>query len=145
MLPWFLQPQVVGITAPAEGTEVFDAALFPEGPGFQTLPLLLGEGEGTGSRPLPWFQEALVMGTTVVPGASGCLHLPQFLKPLFTSVASVPRTSGCGSCFCCSPGFTASRSSPLTLRCVDVWISQTFWCAVQGIPCWYVDVELVVT
>ena len=45
----------------------------------------------------------------------------------------------------CSPSFTAFWGlSPPTFRCIAAWISQTSYCAVQGVLCWLMHVHLVV-
>ena len=62
---------------------------------------------------LPGFLGPLFMGITIVP------------RPLVADMAAVSGTSYLGSCHYCSFGSAASRrSSPLTIRCVDVWISR---------------------
>ena len=43
----------------------------------------------------------------------------------------------------CSP--SSPSSSPLNFRCMAMWISQSFCCAVSGIFCLLVNVHLVVT
>ena len=101
----------------------------------------------------------LVLGTLVLPGASGsvdCLSSWSFcswsflqsLQPLVAGTTTVPGASdfGSGSCFCCSPGSTTSTiSSPPAFRCIDAWISRAFLWAVQRILCWSMDVLMVVT
>ena len=115
-----------------------------------------GEEEGAGSPVLSWFPESPMVGhsDSWPLGSIDCLDsqglhlwgLPQFLGPLKTDLATDPGSSGLGSYHHCSPGSTASRrSSPPTFRCIDVGISQMFWCAAQRVLCWSLDVLVVVT
>ena len=149
---WFLDSQVTGTVAAApRAVCVLDVP-----------PATIGGAVAGG------VEEGLVIGIVAVPGVSshgpvgilgasrsvGCLDawslcswpLSQFLGPLVTGVAIDPRTVGLSSCYHYSPGSTAPRrSSPPTFRCIDVWISQTFWCAVQKVLCWSVNIPLVIT
>ena len=116
------------------------------GLGSNALPLR--EGEGAGSHRSLLFLEPPFVGPAVIPGASGVWdawfpgafihghyfsswHLwsqmwPQFLEPLVSEAAAS-----------CSPvSTTSSRSGPSTFRCIDVWITQAFWYAVQRVVCW---------
>ena len=68
----------------------------------------------------------------------------QACRPVWGSMPSITAaTKGEGDC---SPSSTASQgSSPPTFSCIDTRISYASCCAVQGILCWSMDVQLVVT
>lgn len=94
------------------------------------------EVRGAVSQVSLWFLEPLVSGPQCFLVLLGVWALSQFLVPLVTSAATVPGISGLGSCHHFFPGSTASQTcSPHTFKCMDVWVSQGFWCAVQRVLC----------
>lgn len=143
VLQWFLECLVMDTVANDTDTGVLDAGHAAGRVGFRGT-ITRGEERG------------FVMGTTAVLGASrnmGCLDpwgfcacmLPQFLEPLVAGTTTVPGASSLRS-HCCSPGSTASgRPSPHTFRCIDLWTSWAFWCAMQRILFWSLDILIVVT
>ena len=144
----------MGTTAAAGGTRVLIAA--PAARRAHVRGATAGGGEGG------W-----VTGIFAVPGVSShrpsdswCLWehgLPGFLGPPLVGPTIVPGVSGqryhCSSQNLQSqelppllPDPTASRRSrPPTFSFTDVWIPQAFWCAVQGVLCWSMDVLLAIT
>ena len=158
---WFLQhlvsstgaiprTQVMGTAAAARGIGVLDAAPVTKRARVEDF-AARGGGGVTGIVTLPG---AFSQGPVVISGVSGsvgsldswCLHLwalPQFLGPLVADAATVPGTSSLQSCHRCSPDSTTSGRSHSPSE--DVLISQAFWCGVQRVLCWSVDVLLVLT
>ena len=149
-------PQVMGTAATARVIHILDTALAARRARVRGTATGRGGGFLTGIVMVPRISSH---GPTVIPDASRSVGCPdswglclwvssKFLGLLFTGVAANPGTSGLGSCcLCslCSPGSNASRrSSPHTFRCIDVWISQVFWCATPKVLSWPMDVLLVV-
>lgn len=73
-----------------------------------------------------------------------CLPFYSVVTRVHTSVWIHVRDQGYrrrGSCF---PSSTASwRPIPPTFRCIDLWLTQAFWCSVQGVLSWSLDVWLL--
>ena len=145
----FLKSQVKRTHHHCQGMHTLGAALAARRAGVRVTNV-----EGGGGSWVPGIScllDSPVMdpqGLLAPPGAWAAwirgLHswvLLQFLGPLFAGSVVDPRISAFGSCHHQSPSSTASRgSSTLTFRCRDAWISQAFWCAVQRVLCWSMDV-----
>ena len=114
---------------------------------------LLGEGAGTRSLAL-LFLKASVCGhhtpllgewSGAKPHSCCCGHqhaLVCSLKPQVRAPTQLWETftfwiaAARGGGMVYSPSSIAiQRSSPPTFRCIDAWISQAFWCTVQGFLC----------
>lgn len=151
VLVLFLKPQITGTTTFDRSICILGAAPTAGRVSVRVPTTREGEWWVTG---ILQFQEPLIMGShwflappgvwaAWIPGDS--IHGPQFLGPLFIDTITDPGTSGVSKHYFCFPSSTSYRRYSLpTFRCIDISISQAFWCAVNRVLFWSMDALLSV-